>query len=81
MLLLSERESGDGILAEAEPSFLEADVALLADDEVVQHLDVEELACFHNLLGDLDVLGTGRGVSRRVIVHHHCRVVLPKLLE
>jgi len=67
----AEREFGNGILAEAEPSFFEADVALLADDEVVEHFDVEELACFHNLLCDLDVLGTGRGVSRRVVVHHH----------
>jgi len=67
----AEREFGNGILAEAEPSFLEADVALLTDDEVVEHFDVEELACFHNLLGDLDVLGTGRGVSRRVIMYHH----------
>lgn len=48
---------------EAEPSFFEADVALLADDEVVEHFDVEQLACFHNLLGHFDVLGTGRGVS------------------
>jgi hypothetical protein len=30
----AERKFGNGILAEAEPSFLEADVALLADDEV-----------------------------------------------
>ncbi len=50
-------------VGEAEPSFLEADVALPADDEVVEHFDVEKLACFHNLLGDLDVLGTGCGVS------------------
>ncbi len=32
--IAAEREFGNGILAEAEPSFLEADVALLADDEV-----------------------------------------------
>ena len=30
----AEREFGNGILAEAEPSFLEADVALLSDDKV-----------------------------------------------
>jgi hypothetical protein len=42
------------ILAEPHPSFPEAAVALLTDDEVV-----EQLACFHNLLGDLDVLGSG----------------------
>ena len=44
---------------------------MLADDEVVEHFDIQQLACFHNLLCDLDVLGTGCGVTLRVIVHHH----------
>ena len=61
----AEREFGNGILAEAEPSFFEADVALLADDEVVEHFDVEELACFHNLLGECYI--TAKGVWRRWI--------------
>ena len=68
--------AGSPLGGEAEPSFFKADVALPADDEVVQHFDVEQLACFHNLLSDLDVLGTGCRVSRRVIVHHHPRPVV-----
>ena len=45
-----------GFLVEAKPSFLEADVALPADDYMVKHLDVEEPACLYDLLRYLDVL-------------------------
>jgi len=48
---------------ETQPSFLEAAVALLADDEVVEHFDIQKLPCFDNLLRHLHILGTGRGVS------------------
>jgi len=74
--IAAEREFGNSILAEAEPSFLEGDVALLAEDEVVEHFDVEELARFHNLLGHFDVFGAGRGVSGRVIVDKTTLVLL-----
>ena len=50
-------------LVETKPSFLEAYIAMVADDKVVEHLDVEELARFHNLLRYLDILGTGGWVS------------------
>jgi len=72
---------GSPLCGEAEPSFLEADVALLADNEVVEHFDVEKLACFHNLLGHLDVLGTWRGVSRRVIMSNYPSVCLTGFLR
>lgn len=43
--------------------FLQAHISLLADDEVVQHLDVQRFSRFHNLLGDLDVLRAWRRVA------------------
>jgi len=50
-------------LVETQASFFEAYIALVTDDKVVQHLDVEELARFHDLLRYLDILGTGGWVS------------------
>ena len=53
---------------EGEAAFFEADVAVAADNDVVEDLDVEELAGFDEHLGDADVLGAGRGVAAGVVV-------------
>jgi len=51
------------VLVETQASFLEAYIALVTDDKVVEYLDVEQLARFHDLLRYLDILGTGGWVS------------------
>jgi hypothetical protein len=29
----------------------------MSDDEMIEHLDIEELVCLHQLTGHLDILG------------------------
>ena len=53
---------------EGEAAFFEADVAVAADNDVVEDLDVEEAAGFDDHLGDADVFGAGRGVAAGVVV-------------
>src|SRR5207248_8795109 len=48
--------------------FLQADEALLADDDVVDQLDVEHAPRLHELLRHLDVLRRRRGVAAGVVV-------------
>jgi 16S rRNA (guanine(527)-N(7))-methyltransferase RsmG len=55
-------------LFEAEATFLEAHIAVVADDHVVEHGDVEELAGVDQHFGDPHILGAGRGVAAGVVV-------------
>src|SRR5436309_11718500 len=48
--------------------FFEADEALVADDEVVDQLDVENASGLHELPGGLDVLRRRRWVAAGVVV-------------
>src|SRR6266571_1045565 len=48
--------------------FFEADEALVADDDVVDQLDVQHAARRHELPGRLDILRRGRGVAAGVVV-------------
>src|SRR5205807_10572626 len=48
---------------EAQTPLLEADQALVADHEVVEHLAVEQPAGRHDLVRDRPVLGRGRAVA------------------
>ncbi len=48
--------------------FLEADEALLTDDEVVDQLDVEDAPGLHQLPRRLEVLLGGRGVAAGMVV-------------
>src|ERR671931_2007700 len=68
---------------EAQTPLLEADEALVSDHEVVQHLDVEQLARGHDLARDRHILGRGRGIAARMVVHDHQSgtVVLDRLAE
>src|SRR5262245_48035287 len=62
---------------EAEPALLQANISLVTDDEVVEHVDVQQRARVGDLTSDLDVLGRGRGIATGVVVHHdHCRGIL-----
>jgi hypothetical protein len=64
-------------------TLFEAHKAVIADDEVVDQLDVELLACLHKLLGHSDVFGPGRRVAAWMVVANknaqtvraHCRAV------
>ncbi|MEM7176015.1 MAG: hypothetical protein AAF443_08900 [Chlamydiota bacterium] len=42
--------------------------ALFADDDVIDNFDVENIACFHEAVGDVDVGFAGLEVARRVVV-------------
>ena len=48
--------------------FLQADEALVADDDVVDQLDVEDAARRHQMFRRLDVLGGRRRVTTGVVV-------------
>ena len=48
--------------------FFEADEALVADDDVVDQLDVQNAARRHELLRRLDILRQGRRVATRMVV-------------
>ena len=47
---------------------------IVADDDVVGHIDAEDLPGFDEGAGDLPVCLRWRGVAARMIVHHHDRV-------
>jgi len=53
--------------SEAKAALFEADVALAPDHQVVEHVDVQQLARLHDLARDGDVLGRGRGVAAGVV--------------
>lgn len=57
-----------GVLVEAEAAFFEGDELLVADDDVVEDLDVEEFAGGDELAGDMNVFGGGGGVAGGVVV-------------
>ncbi len=48
-------------------------MALLAEDDVVEQLDVQQLARLAQLLGGVDVLGRGGRVAGGMVVHHDDR--------
>jgi hypothetical protein len=48
--------------------FFQADEALVADDDVVDQLDVEDATRRHELLRRLDILWLGRRVAARIVV-------------
>ena len=55
-------------LAEAEAATAQADVAAGADDDVIEHADVEQAAGLDDLGGDGYVLRRGGGVAAGVVV-------------
>jgi len=58
-------------LVEPQAFLLQADVGLASDDDVVEHLDVEQFARFDDLFRYFDVFGAGGRVPRGVIVYHY----------
>jgi 23S rRNA pseudouridine955/2504/2580 synthase len=54
--------------AGARSSFFQTDKTLLADNQVVEHVDVEQFARADDLLGHAHVLGGGRWVATRMVV-------------
>ena len=55
-------------LGEAQPEPLQGEPAALADDEMVQQLDIEQLPSGHDLDGECDVGGRGCRVARGMVV-------------
>src|SRR5581483_11959496 len=53
--------------AEAKPTLFQTNVPLVANDQVIQHVDVEELAGLGDLAGDLDILIRGGRVAAGVV--------------
>ncbi|MEM7361501.1 MAG: hypothetical protein AAF335_00615 [Bacteroidota bacterium] len=41
---------------------------MFADDDVIDDFDIENIACFHEAVGDVDVGFAGLEVARRVVV-------------
>src|SRR5581483_1425359 len=65
------RSAGAAGLAHAEPeaSLLQTNVSLVADDQVIEDIDVEHLAGLGDLASNLNVLVRGGGVAARVVVY------------
>ena len=85
-LLLKIRSKATGATGdpmEPQTALLEADEAALADDEVVQHLDVQQLARLDEHLGQAHVFGRRGGVAGGVVVNDddRRRVVLDGVAE
>src|SRR5690242_11638799 len=59
--------------AEAETSLLQTNVSLVADDQVIEHVDVEKLARLRDLASHLYVLARGSRVAAPVVVDHDHR--------
>ena len=55
-------------LGEAQPQPLQGEPAALADDEVVEQLDIEQLAGRHDLDSEGDVGRRGRRITRWVVM-------------
>ena len=56
MLIINDLgEAGYFYLIEAQPSFLERHIPVVADDDVVYHLDPQQLPRFDAVAGDDDV--------------------------
>ena len=70
-------------LPPAELALAHAHPAGLPNHEMVEHVDVEELAGLDELFGEQHVVGRGRGVAGWVVVHHdnRGRVELDRLAE
>ena len=63
---------------ETQPSVLHADEGAATDDDVIEQIDVHHFGGLFDLPGNHDVRAAGRGIARRVIVHHYDgRTVLP----
>src|SRR5262245_56869905 len=61
-----------GCLAtEAQASLAHTHIAAVADDEMVQRIDVKPFSCADNLARDQDVLWRWLGISRRVIMAYN----------
>src|SRR5579875_1973542 len=54
---------------EAEPALLHGDKAALADHDVVEHLDLQQVAGTNQVGGDGDIVAAGRGIAGGVIVN------------
>ena len=52
--------------------------AVLRNDDMVEHIDAENLPCAYELFGDLDVFLARQWISRRVIMSEDncCRAIL-----
>src|SRR5260221_899527 len=59
--------------SESQPALLEADMALLAENDVVEQLDIQQLASLAQLLSRADVLRRGGRVARGMVVHDEDR--------
>jgi hypothetical protein len=59
--------------AASEPAeFLEAAIAAVADDDVIEHVDAEYLPGCCEPACDVEIVGRRRGIARRVIVRLMC---------
>src|SRR4051812_41473039 len=68
---------------EAEALAAQADVATVADDEVIEDFDVEDLPGFDEFAGDGDIVGGRGGIAGGVVVgdNEGGRILTYRLLE
>src|SRR3990172_1909335 len=68
---------------ETQPALFERDETVLADHQMVEHVNVQQLARLDECAGDGDVFRAGRRVAGRMVVHDDdaCGVDLDGLAE
>src|SRR5438067_8230533 len=61
-----------------QAALLQTDIALSADNQVVEHIHIEQLASLNNLFGDAHVFRRGRRVAAGVVMRDdHSLAVVP----
>ena len=62
---------------------LHTDVPAITDDQMIYHLDPQQIAAFDQHLGRFEIFGTRRWVAARMIMHEKngCRTFFDGLME
>ena len=70
-------------LAKSKPELLQRDEFSTPDHQVIQHIDIEQLAGLNNGPGDGNIIRAGRGITAGVVVgdDDRCRVAPHRAFE